>query len=62
VYSLLEFPASKHDGSASRYGICTGWLDSLTRIIQTVESPDDSVIKELRKLSLQDKLVELKVS
>lgn len=60
VYSLLEFPP-KHDGSGPRYGVCTGWLDYLTRIIQTAASPDDSVIEELRKLSLQDKQMELKV-
>jgi hypothetical protein len=61
VYSLLEFPASKYDRSGPCYGVCTGWLDSLTRIIQTAASPDDYVIDELRKLSLQDKLMELKV-
>ncbi|XP_023717466.1 methionine synthase reductase isoform X3 [Cryptotermes secundus] len=61
VYTLVKFPASKHDGSGARYGACTGWLDSLTRIIQTAASPDDSVTEELRKLSLQDKLTELKV-
>lgn len=57
----MEFPVSQHDGSGSRYGVCTGWLDSLTRNIQTDAGPDGSIIEELRKLSLQDRLMELKV-
>ncbi|XP_021921277.1 methionine synthase reductase-like isoform X2 [Zootermopsis nevadensis] len=60
IYSLLEFPASEH-GAGFRYGTCTGWLDYLTRPIQTVISPHDSVSEELKRLTLKDEFVELKV-
>jgi hypothetical protein len=61
VYSLLEFPASEYDGAGPRYGTCTEWLDTITGPIQTVTSSDDSISEELRKLTLQDELLEVKV-
>ncbi|XP_069695846.1 methionine synthase reductase-like isoform X3 [Periplaneta americana] len=60
VYSLIELPVLSHGGSDIRYGTCTGWLDSLTKPIQTKRC-DDILIDEMEKLKLSNIRGEMKI-
>ncbi|PSN52178.1 Methionine synthase reductase [Blattella germanica] len=59
VYSLLEDPSKR--GTGLNFGVCTGWLDSLTKSIQTIKFPHDPLLEDMSKLSLKTDSIDLKI-
>ncbi|KAI0214796.1 Methionine synthase reductase [Lamellibrachia satsuma] len=58
VFNIVEFPQC-HGRSKARHGVCTGWLDKLTRSLQA--TPDLSDLHEEMSLLNLNELIKIRV-